>query len=104
MLNSVVRVSRRVRGVADLLVTEMPAATTRDARYTSWLKYPPSVGDRIPGLATTRATNFTQVHVPQTVVRHVEPHRSAVVDRADRSAESSRIKHTTDAPAVNLNL
>jgi hypothetical protein len=41
MLDSLVRVSRRVRGAADLLATEMQAVPVKDTRYTSLLSYPP---------------------------------------------------------------
>ena len=42
MLDSLVRVSRRVGGTADLLATERPSAPAKGARYTRRLWYPPA--------------------------------------------------------------
>src|SRR5512132_892587 len=98
MLDSLVRVSRRVGGAADLLVTEMPAAQASVLVIRAGSSTGRPRGDRSRGLATTRATNFTPVHAPQAAVRHVKPRRSAVVGEADRSAESLRITYAPATP------
>ena len=105
MLDSLVRVSRRVGGAADLLVTEMPAALGQAVlAIRAGSHYPPHTGDRNPRLATTRATNFTQALVLRAAVRHVKPRRSAVVDRAARARRVLADHARTRRPDANLNL
>lgn len=92
MLDSLVRVSRRVGGVADLLATEMRTAPAKDARYTSPLSYP---SDPEPGTegSTKQGSNFTPALGPVPTVRRVNDPRNAATRQGDHEALSLRIRH-----------
>ena len=92
MLDSLVRVSRRVGGAADLLATEMRAVPVRDTRYTSPLSYPPGaeLGERGSG---TKAPNFTRSLSRHPAVRCVKGWRNAATDATRTGEASLRIAH-----------
>ena len=96
MLDSLVRVSRRVGGAADLLATDMQSVPARTLAIRDCLATRrPRSPER--GARTPRGTNFTHACGTQPAVRRVKPRRSAAAGRADCSAESLRIPNATAA-------
>jgi hypothetical protein len=92
MLDSLVRVSRRVGGAADLLATEMQAVPVRDTRYTSLLSYPPRPEPgKTQGSTGANQSNFTHALGPATVVRCVNLRRNAAAARAHQASQSLQI-------------
>ena len=97
MLNSLVRVSRRVGGTADLLATEMRtvparALSIRDRSTTR----PRQSQER--GAWSPKAANFTHALGPSETVRRVWRQRSAGADRANKRTGSLRIPRPQAAP------
>ena len=91
MLDSLVRVSRRVGGAADLLATEMPAARATRACCTSRLRYPPVAKTRDRGFkpqgeklhpAQRSTTSGSSRPVPEKCsLRTSRPQRGVLADR-----------------------
>ena len=95
MLDSLVRVSRRVGGAANLLTTEMLCVTTwshaiHDSSDTRQLQ---SQEHR----ARTQGTNFTHAFGLMPTVRRVKHRRSAAANNTDSNAEILRHSNTTAA-------
>jgi|KNS10NT17metaT_FD_contig_123_13593_length_709_multi_51_in_1_out_1_1 hypothetical protein len=93
MLDSLVRVSRRVGGAANLLTTEMLCVTTwshaiHDSSDTRQLQ---SQEHR----ARTQGTNFTHVFGLPLAVRRVNNRRSAAASKTNRHAEILRHSNTS---------
>ena len=85
MLDSLVRVSRRVGEAADLLATDKRPAPARTLaiRDRSNTRRPRSQEPRAP---LPKQRNFTLVHGEQTAVRRVKRPRNAAASRADEQA------------------
>jgi len=107
MLDSLVRVSRRVGDAADLLTTEMRAVQGQCCtRYTSPLSYP-SAAQLASGAARERpkaSPNFGPALSAPPTVRRVKRRRNAATGRADRRAVSSLITSPTGCTPESLNL
>ena len=90
MLDSLVRVSRRVKGTANLLATEMQPVPVRDTCYTRLLRYPPAPKLETRGLAERIKLNFTQALSPALVVRCVNGGRNAATEKELAETPSHR--------------
>ena len=93
MLDSLVRVSRRVGAAADLLTTDMqtvPRITlaVRVYLFTCRLQSPEH-------RARTQGTNFTHVFGLPLAVRRVNNRRSAAASKTNRHAEILRHSNTS---------
>ena len=84
MVDSLVRVSRRVGGATDLLATEMRTAPARDACYTSPLSYPSEPKPGNAGLGHKDQTSPTPSVQPPTVRRVNDPRNAAAGQRNHR--------------------
>ena len=93
MLDSLVRVSRRVRGAADLLATEMQAVPVKTLAIRACLATR-RVKSQERG-AWGQAPNFTHGLGRVPAVRCVKSQRNAATESADRRAKSLRIENTT---------
>src|SRR6056300_449126 len=98
MLNSLVRVSRRVGGVADLLATEMQPVPTRTLVIRDHSSTRRRQGQEPGAEAPKRHHNFTQALGSPTTVRCVRRQRSAGADRANNQPESLQISEPEAAP------
>ena len=94
MLDSLVRVSRRVRGAADLLATEMQAVPVKTLAIRACLATRRAKSQERG--ARAQVPNFTHGLGRVPAVRRVKGQRSAAAENPDRHAEPLRV---TDAAA-----
>ncbi len=96
MLDSLVRVSRRVGGAADLLATEMQAVQ----EYALVIRACSStrLGRSQERGAHPQGANFTHGLGPPKAVRRVKGERNKTAKKADEHAESLRITNAQAAP------
>ena len=97
MLDSLVRVSRRVGGAADLLAAEMRSVPVRHSLYET-APIPASNEARTPGLPPKRKLHPGRS--PFEAVRGVKSRRNAAIERADDDATSLRIDNAAAAPTL----
>ena len=98
MLDSLVRVSRRVGAAADLLTTDMqtvPRITlaVRVCLFTCRLQSPEH-------RARTQGTNFTRACGLMPAVRRVKQRRSAAANGTNSNAEALQHSNTTAEPTT----
>ena len=98
MLDSLVRVSRRVRGAADLLATEMRAVPVKTLAIRARLATRRAKSQERG--AQAQVPNFTHALGRVPAVRRVKGQRSAAAENQDRHAASSRIAHATAKPTT----
>ena len=98
MLDSLVRVSRRVRGAADLLATEMQAVPVKTLAIRACLATR-RAKSQARG-ARAQVPNFTHGLGRVPAVRRVKSQRSAADENPDRHTESSRITDATAKPTI----
>ena len=98
MLDSLVRVSRRVGGAADLLATEMRAARENSLAIRARLATRRARSQK--RRARAQVPNFTPALGPVPAVRCVKGWRNAAKERADERAPSLLIGNTQAAPTV----
>ena len=96
MLDSLVRVSRRVGGAADLLATETGAAPVKALAVRAPLGTRRARSQERG--ARGQAPNFTHALGPVPAVRRVKGQRSAAGEDQHRSRESLRITQATEKP------
>ena len=104
MLDSLVRVSRRVGGAADLLATEMRAVPDKGHSLYEPAHVPAGPEARRRRGSGNKAPNFTRALGPVPAVRRVKGWRNAATGSAHRRAGSSRIPNAAAAPPASLNL
>jgi hypothetical protein len=99
MLDSLVRVSRRVGGATDLLVTEMPAAPTSALAIRAGSSTRRNRGRQEPGACHNKLQQTSPRSTPHRQ-RFVTSSPAEVQSSADESprAQSSRIRHAQRTP------
>ena len=98
MLDSLVRVSRRVRGAADLLATEMQAVPVKTLAIRACLATR-RAKSQARG-ARAQVPNFTHGLGRVPAVRRVKSQRSAAAENANRHGTSLRIARATATPTT----
>ena len=98
MFDSLVRVSRRVGGAADLLTTEMQTVPTRTLAVRDCLvtRRHQSPEHR----ARTQGTHFTHARGLMPAVRRVKHRRSAAASGPNSNAEALQHSNTTAEPTT----
>ena len=96
MLDSLVRVSRRVRGAADLLATEMRAVPVKTLAIRARLATRRAKSQERG--ARAQVPNFTHALGRVPAVRRVKSQRSAAAEDTDRGAAPSRVTDATAGP------
>ena len=96
MLDSLVRVSRRVGGAADLLATEMQAVPVKTLAVRACSKYPPGPGPGKRG--SGQAPNFTHSLGPVRAVRRVKSRENATDGSTNANEEPLLVSNARAAP------
>ena len=101
MLDSLVRVSRRVGGAADLLATEMQAVPVKTLAVRACLATRRVRSqEREAQVLASQAPNFTRALGPAPAVRCVNGRRNAATGSPRRRAGSSRIPDAAARPTL----